>query len=184
MHELVAFQLGSHPNVVACHDVAWDVDLRKKHSDITKTAVLQVLELVLPQPPPTLPVPWVPPSQLFDYVALGAFPEPIACHYFRQLMTGACADLTLHSRHGLWVTLPVSAFATRSALHHCHSSGVFHRDIKPENVLLGDGYVLKLADFGLATSGSTLRSTVGTPSYMAPEIVARIEYSGALADVV
>jgi serine/threonine protein kinase len=61
---------------------------------------------------------------------------------------------------------------------------VAHRDLKLENVLIGENFVLKLADFGLATFGSALRSTVGTSAYMAPEIVARIEYSGTVADVV
>lgn len=83
-------QVGCHPNVVTLHEVAWDVDLRKKHSDISKKAVLQVQELIMPPPlPPGItPVPWLPPSQLFNYVELGPFPEPIACHFFLQLMTG------------------------------------------------------------------------------------------------
>ena len=55
--------------------------------------------------------------------------------------------------------------------------GVLHRDIKPENFLLsrsGPDAVLKLADFGLSCffrRGAPEREIVGSPYFMAPEIV-------------
>ena len=54
-----------------------------------------------------------------------------------------------------------------------------HRDIKPENILLVDKNLhVKLADFGVAsrTTGLSESSVVGTPYWMAPEV---IELSGA-----
>lgn len=54
---------------------------------------------------------------------------------------------------------------------HC-IKGIFHRDIKPENILLTLSENIKISDFGeskfVNISGGTF---VGTPAYIAPEIV-------------
>lgn len=52
-------------------------------------------------------------------------------------------------------------------------NGITHRDLKPENILVKDD-VLKIADFGFAKHSSNesfLKTLVGTPSYMAPQIL-------------
>ncbi|CAI0404116.1 unnamed protein product [Linum tenue] len=61
---------------------------------------------------------------------------------------------------------------------HCHEIGVVHRDLKPENILLAtnsSSSQIKLADFGLATyvqpAGQNLKGTVGSPFYIAPEVL-------------
>lgn len=72
------------------------------------------------------------------------------------------------------------------ALAHCSSRGVTHRDVKLENVLFDAQGRAVLIDFGLAAAsapGSRLRSHCGSPSYAAPEIVARRDYEGPPVDV-
>ena len=59
-------------------------------------------------------------------------------------------------------------------LAYLHDNGVVHRDLKPANILLREGRLPKLVDFGLARDQALARKTaagfmVGTPMYMAPE---------------
>lgn len=61
--------------------------------------------------------------------------------------------------------------------------GVLHRDVKSDSILLSsEGYV-KLSDFGFSARVSEdgrRRSLVGTPYWMAPELIARVPYGPAV----
>jgi len=62
------------------------------------------------------------------------------------------------------------------ALAHLHSKGIIYRDLKPENILLDSRGHVKLGDFGLAKAHIShpyqgAKSRVGTPEYMAPEVI-------------
>ncbi|NXL83055.1 CTRO kinase, partial [Alectura lathami] len=65
------------------------------------------------------------------------------------------------------------------AIHSVHQMGYVHRDIKPENVLIDRIGHIKLVDFGSAakmTANKTL--PVGTPDYMAPEMLTGLSGDG------
>ena len=65
-------------------------------------------------------------------------------------------------------------------LAHIHSYGLIHRDIKPSNILIGPGNTIKIGDFGVArsiNSSELIMTMVGTPYYLAPEIILGIGYT-------
>ncbi|KAL7137653.1 hypothetical protein ABFS83_10G108000 [Erythranthe nasuta] len=74
-------------------------------------------------------------------------------------------------------------------LEHCHSRGVLHRDIKGSNLLVDNNGILKIGDFGLATSFDAnnrkqpLTSHVVTLWYRAPELLLGETHYGVAVDM-
>nr|KAJ0207401.1 hypothetical protein LSAT_V11C500245160 [Lactuca sativa] len=102
-------------------------------------------------------------GELFERICTaGRFSEDEARFYFRQLISG---------------------------VSYCHSMKICHRDLKLENTLLDESSTtthLKICDFGYSKSSvlhSQPKSTVGTPAYIAPEVLSKKEYDGKIADV-
>ncbi|XP_076885939.1 phosphoenolpyruvate carboxylase kinase 1-like [Bidens hawaiensis] len=68
------------------------------------------------------------------------------------------------------------------SISYCHRLGIAHRDIKPDNILFDINGNLKLADFGSAewfgmNEHRSMSGIVGTPYYVAPEVLAGREYN-------
>uniref|UniRef100_A0A7N0ZYP2 non-specific serine/threonine protein kinase n=1 Tax=Kalanchoe fedtschenkoi TaxID=63787 RepID=A0A7N0ZYP2_KALFE len=101
-------------------------------------------------------------GELFERICgAGRFSEDEARFFFQQLISG---------------------------VSYCHSMHVCHRDLKLENTLLDGSNVprLKICDFGYSKSAvlhSQPKSTVGTPAYIAPEVLSKKQYDGKRADV-
>ena len=80
------------------------------------------------------------------------------------------------------------------AVNYIHSKAVIHRDIKPENILLKESWetvpTLKLGDFGIGNFAGTIsyfeeiyfRTQIGTPCFVAPEVIQRGKYHNS-ADI-
>ncbi|WOL11162.1 serine/threonine-protein kinase SAPK7-like isoform X2 [Canna indica] len=101
-------------------------------------------------------------GELFERIChAGRFSEDEARFFFQQLISG---------------------------VSYCHFMQICHRDLKLENTLLDGSPAprLKICDFGYSKSAllhSRPKSTVGTPAYIAPEVLSRHEYDGKMADV-
>ncbi|ELK34560.1 serine/threonine-protein kinase PAK 5 [Myotis yumanensis] len=92
---------------------------------------------------------------------------------------GALTDIVTHTRMNEEQIATVCLSVLR-ALSYLHNQGVIHRDIKSDSILLTSDGRIKLSDFGFCAQVSKevpkRKSLVGTPYWMAPEVISRLPY--------
>ncbi|MBS2537918.1 protein kinase [Catenulispora sp. NF23] len=103
-----------------------------------------------------------------------------------ELVSGGSLAAEMADRGALpWRRAAEIGTVVADALGHAHAGGIVHRDLKPENVLLAGSRVV-IADFGIARvleSATHLTRTgvaLGTPHYMAPELLEGLEATAAV----
>ncbi|CAN6317366.1 unnamed protein product [Urochloa humidicola] len=106
-------------------------------------------------------------------------PSTMALSLVMEYVGPSLRDLLLHRRRS-WAPTALPEATVRAAMWQLltgaskmHARRVIHRDIKPSNILVGDGAVLKICDFGLAmsTDEPPPHEPAGTLCYMAPEML-------------
>jgi serine/threonine protein kinase len=100
---------------------------------------------------------------------------------------GSISDLIRATQSTLLeAEIRVVAASMLLGLRHLHGLRMIHRDIKAGNILLTNDGMVKLADFGVSKQLSTVQSkcetTIGTPYWMGPEVIADGRYN-AKADI-
>ncbi|KAG5837324.1 hypothetical protein ANANG_G00238080 [Anguilla anguilla] len=92
---------------------------------------------------------------------------------------GALTDIVTHTRMNEEQIATV-CLSVLKALSVLHTQGVIHRDIKSDSILLTHDGRIKLSDFGFCAQVSKevqrRKSLVGTPYWMAPELISRLPY--------
>lgn len=112
-----------------------------------------------------------------NIVQIYAIDEEDGQHYFvMEYVQGTSVQRMIQTRGKLEPAEAARLILQAAAgLQEAHDHGVIHRDIKPANLMVTDRGLVKIADFGLALTGSaTTRLTatgmlMGTPGYLSPE---------------
>ncbi|XP_051924878.1 serine/threonine-protein kinase TAO3 isoform X1 [Hippocampus zosterae] len=85
---------------------------------------------------------------------------------------GSASDLLeVHKKPLQEVEIAAITHGALLGLAYLHSHNMIHRDVKAGNILLTEPGQVKLADFGSASIASPANSFVGTPYWMAPEVI-------------
>lgn len=93
---------------------------------------------------------------------------------------GSVKDVMLKKGRNLsWKVRTKLLHDAAMGMQYLHSKKLIHRDLKPQNLLVNNKWVCKVADFGVSTIKTTTRTmtAIGTPVYMAPEVLNNERYS-------
>lgn len=93
------------------------------------------------------------------------------------LCNNSLDDLMKMADNQQWnITTKMKAlYGIACGMAYMHSLKAIHRDLKPSNILLDENYEIRISDFGLSRfwneGNSILTNFIGTPYYMAPELI-------------
>ncbi|XP_074572752.1 calcium-dependent protein kinase 24-like [Curcuma longa] len=118
----------------------------------------------------------------------GTYEDPVFVHLVMELCAGGeLFDRIIQRGHYSERKAAQLIKTIAGVVEACHSLGVMHRDLKPENFLFAstdEDAALKATDFGLSVfykPGDTFSDVVGSPYYVAPEVLRK--HYGPEADV-
>ncbi|MGZ4543957.1 MAG: protein kinase domain-containing protein [Blastococcus sp.] len=129
-------------------------------------------------------------AALFDYGEMPAVPgrQEHLAYLVMELVEGESLSALLAREGRLDAVRTLDVLRqTAAALAAAHAAGVVHRDVKPGNVLVGADGTVKITDFGISWSASSVPLTqtgqvIGTAHYLSPEQAAGSK-AGPASDV-
>uniref|UniRef100_A0A914WVB1 non-specific serine/threonine protein kinase n=1 Tax=Plectus sambesii TaxID=2011161 RepID=A0A914WVB1_9BILA len=102
----------------------------------------------------------------------GCYLKEQTCWLIMEYCIGSAADIIeVHRKPLREQEIAAMCEQVLYGLSYLHSLNRIHRDVKAGNILLTDPGVVKLADFGSASLACPAQSFVGTPYWMAPEVI-------------
>lgn len=124
-------------------------------------------------------------SHPFIVDLLGTFQDPSCLYMMMEFVNGGELHEYIQLQAGTTGVDAGRFFAGEIflALAYLHSQDIVHRDLKPQNVLLDSTGHVKLTDFGFAKSIPKPEKSftlVGTPEYVAPEIIQKSGHTFAV----
>jgi serine/threonine-protein kinase len=111
---------------------------------------------------------------IVDVLDMGYDADELTLYIVQELLLGEDLATRLEREGTLGVAAALDlAVPVLGALVSAHRAGIIHRDVKPENVMLGAFGEVYLVDWGIARrrSAAPEAELVGTPAYMAPEML-------------
>lgn len=86
----------------------------------------------------------------------------------------------------------IALIGIASAMRYLHENNIIHRDLKPQNILIDSDYYPRVCDFGLSrclpdslakSTNLSMTKEIGTPLYMAPELISGDSHYDSSVDV-
>ncbi|XP_007543842.2 serine/threonine-protein kinase TAO2-like [Poecilia latipinna] len=103
---------------------------------------------------------------------LGCYLKEHTAWLVMEYCLGSASDLLeVHKKPLQEVEIAAITHGALQGLAYLHSHNLIHRDVKAGNILLTEPGQVKLGDFGSASIVSPANSFVGTPYWMAPEVI-------------